>query len=223
MKMKKMIMAAAILGGGCFYARRRRIMKYWYMFGLFALWASMGSFISCERKEPAKTGRVDSESGSFLLYTYDDAGNQGDSSITLDRKTIRNEKGEEETVWALSGKVTTKYAYGYAGAVLIPDDNSLARLQSGAETVKLRINGDEKRYRFSVDTENVTDGNNFGMEITAPRRAETVSIPLAGLKQEPGWGVKVPFDRTLIKNLKIQTIGQPVQSFQFTIHGVEIP
>jgi hypothetical protein len=198
-------------------------MKYRYVFGLFILWINMGGFISCERKEPAKTGRVDSESGSFSLYTYDDAGNQGDSSITLDRETVRNEKGEEETVWALNGRVTTKYDYGYAGAVLVPNDNSLARLQSGAEMIKLRISGDGKRYRFSVDTENVTDGNTFGMEITAPQRAETINIPMAGLKQEPGWGEKVPFDRALIENLKIQTIGQPIQSFQFTIHSVEIP
>jgi hypothetical protein len=88
--------------------------------------------------------------------------------------------------------------------------------------VKLRISGDGGRYRFSLDTENVKDGNTFGTEITAPERAGEIVIPLASLKQEDGWGVKVPFDPTLIENLKIQTIGQPVSSFSFTIRRVEV-
>jgi hypothetical protein len=198
-------------------------MKRRYLIGALVLWTSLGSFTACGKKELADTGRLDSDSASFSLYTYDDSSNKGDSSIALCRETLRNEKGEEETVWTLSGKVTRKYQYGYTGVVLVPDDKTLARLQSGAETIKLRMSGDGRRYRFSVDTENVTDGNTFGKEIIVPERSGEIIISIAGLKQESGWGTAMPFDRTLIKNLKIQTIGQPVLSFRFTIHSVELP
>jgi hypothetical protein len=47
---------------------------------------------------------------------------------------------------------------------------------------------ERRRYRFSVDTENVTDGNTFGGEITVPERSGEIIISIAGLKQETGWG-----------------------------------
>jgi hypothetical protein len=175
---------------------------------------------ACKKQEPAQAGRIDAESGSFTLYPYDDAMDKGDSSIAIQRETLRNEKGEDETAWAFNGKVTTKFPYGYAGVVIIPDDKTLARLRADAETIKLRISGDGRRYRLSLDMENITDYNTFGTEITVPRRAEDIVIPVTSLKQE-AWGIQAPFDRTQIKNLKIQTIGQPVPSFRFTLYRVE--
>jgi hypothetical protein len=197
-------------------------MKHRHVSGVLILWIGLGCFTACGGKAAVEAGKLESAGGSFTLYSYDDSDNRGDSSITLYRETLRNEQGEEETAWTLSGKVTVKYEDGYAGVVLIPDDKTLARLKGGAEAVKLRISGDGKRDRFSVDTENVKDGNTFGREITAPEWAAEIVIPLASLKQDE-WGIKVPFDPALIANLKIQTIGQPVSSFSFTIHGVEIP
>jgi hypothetical protein len=188
----------------------------------FILFAVLVFVTACGRKEAVKAGTLDTEGGSFSLYAYDDSSNKGDSSITLYRETVRGAAGEDEIVWTLSGSVTGKYEYGYAGVSIIPDGKTLARLQNGAETIKLRISGDGKRYRFSVETKNVTDDNTFGKEITVPRRSGEIIIPIAGLKQED-WGIIVPFDQSLITNLKIQTIGQPVPSFRFTIHRIEIP
>jgi hypothetical protein len=196
-------------------------MKYWYVIGALILWIGLGGFTACGGKEAVDTGTLTWESSSFLLAPYDDSATRGDSSITLHRETLRDEKGEDETVWTARGKVTKKYEYGYAGVAITPDDKTLARLQSDAETIKLRISGDGRRYRVSVETENVTDGNNFGMEITAPKRTEEIVIPIAGLKQENGWGRTVMFDRTMITRLKIQTIGQP-SSFRFILHRIEI-
>ncbi|MDR2792831.1 MAG: hypothetical protein LBB61_04085 [Treponema sp.] len=78
----------------------------------------------------------------FTVHPYDDSAGKGDSSIALLRETLQNEEGEEETAWTLSGKVTTKYQDGYAGVVLVPGGKTLTRLQSGAETIKLRMSGD---------------------------------------------------------------------------------
>jgi hypothetical protein len=161
-------------------------MKYRYLPGILILWMAFGGFTACGRKEAVTTGRLDSESGSFSLYTYDDSADRGDSTIALYRETVRNEKGEEESAWTLRGKVTTKYEYGYAGVVLVPDEKNLARLRDSAETIKPRISGDGRHYRLSVDTENVTDGNTFGTEITTPERSGEIVISVAALKQYPG-------------------------------------
>jgi hypothetical protein len=195
-------------------------MKYRYLFGLCILGIILGCFTACGG---ITSSGVEYFAGEpFSLYTYNDRVDHGDSSITMRRETLQNEKGEEETVWTLSGTVTTTYADGYAGVVLQPNSEILAHLRNGAETIKLRISGDDRRYRFSVDTENVKDGNNFGRDITAFSQVTAISIPIADLEQEPGWGEKVTFDRTVIKNLKIETRGQPIQSFRFSIHSVEI-
>jgi hypothetical protein len=196
-------------------------MRYRYLICALVIGISAG-FAACGKKEAVKAGRIDSDNASFTLYTYDDSADGGDSSIAMYRQTARNENGGNTTVWTFSGKVTAKFQYGYAGNVIIPDDETLARLQNGAEKIKLRISGDGKEYRLSFDTENVKDGNTFGRIITFPKRYEDMVIPVASLKQDPGWGTKVEFDRKLIKNLKIQTVGQPVPSFSYTVHSLAI-
>ncbi|MDR0684795.1 MAG: CIA30 family protein [Spirochaetaceae bacterium] len=196
-------------------------MRYRYLICAFVLWASVG-FTACEEKTAVKAGKLNLENGSFSLYIYDDAADRGDSSIAMSQQTVRNEKGENATVWRFNGKVTTKYTYGYTGVVILPDDKNLALLQNSAEKIKLRVSGDNREYRLSVDTENVKDGNTFGRTITFPKRYEDIVIPIASLKQDSGWGTAVPFKQELIKNLKIQTVGQPVSSFSFTIHSVAI-
>jgi hypothetical protein len=195
-------------------------MQYQYLICALILWIGAG-FTACEQKAAVKTGKLDLETGSFSLYPYDDSASGGDSSIALSRQTVRNEKGENADAWTLSGNVTTKYEYGYAGVVIVPDDKTLARLQNSAEKIKVRVSGDGRKYRLSVDTENVTGGNTFGREIVFPKRYEDMVIPIAGLQQE-NWGTLVPFEQALIKNLKIQTVGQPVPSFSFTIHSIAI-
>ncbi|MDR2095491.1 MAG: CIA30 family protein [Treponema sp.] len=178
-------------------------------------------FTGCGGKGAVEAGRLESADGCFTLYTYDDATDRGNSVITLYRESIMDETGGEEAAWTVRGRVSAKYKDGYAGVVLVPDEKTLERLRGGAEAVKLRISGDGGRYRFSLDTENVKDGNTFGREITAPERAAEIVIPFASLKQDV-WGVQAPFDPALIRNLKIQTVGQPVSSFSFTIRRVEV-
>jgi hypothetical protein len=140
------------------------------------------------------------------------------------RQTVRSETGTDETVWALRGKVTAKYEYGYAGLSIIPDEEALARLRNGAKEIRLWISGDDKQYRFNVETENVSDGNTFGKAVVFPKRLTQVTILVSStdLKQEPDWGIKTDFNPALITTLKIQTIGQPVPSFNFRIHRIEI-
>jgi hypothetical protein len=182
------------------------------------------SLAACTGEEAVTEGCIDSDSGIFMLYPYDDAQDHGDSSIKMARQSVRNENGTDETVWALSGRVTAKYQYGYAGLSIIPDDKALARLRNGAKEIRLWINGDGKRYRFSVEMEDAVGDNTFGKSLVFPRRMEEAVIHISSddLKQNPGWGIKTAFNPSLITTLKIQTIGQPVSSFKFRVHRIEI-
>jgi hypothetical protein len=90
-------------------------------------------FSGCGGKGAVEAGRLESADGSFTLYTYDDVKDRGNSSIALYRESIMDETGGEDAAWTLRGRVTTKYQYGYAGVVLVPDDKTLERLRGGAQ------------------------------------------------------------------------------------------
>jgi hypothetical protein len=201
---------------------RRYGMKY--LFRMIAVCAAIAGFVACNSGEPVNVGKISSNAGVFELFTYDDSKSGGDSSIRMARKTIRSKGTADETVWALTGKVTTKFNYGFVGLTIKPDKETLALLRGNAKEIHLWISGDGGRYRFSCDTENVHDGNTFGREIVFPKRTEeqVIKISTEDLKQD-SWGEKqVDFDRSLIINLKIQTIGQPIKSFNFNIHRIEL-
>ncbi|MDR3284643.1 MAG: CIA30 family protein [Treponema sp.] len=153
-------------------------------------------------------------------YTYRDAGDGGSSTITKnDEKT----PGKAEIIHSFSGDVTTKYRYGYAGVVIALLAEELQTDLKNAAGLRFMFSGDGRAYRFSVDTSNVKDGNTFGQEITAPQNPKEVIILFKDLQQNDWEGSPhVPFDAGLITQLKIQTVGQPISSFNFKIWNLEI-
>jgi hypothetical protein len=168
---------------------------------------------ACNRQTSLSEGVLSAADGSFTLYTYNDKERNGSSWIRM------TQTGEDAAL-SFSGRVTTRFPYGFAGIVLIPDEALLAAIRSKAIGVTLHISGDGKNYRFSIDADNITDGNTFGREFGAPQTVSEITFMVDSLRPE-AWGDSRVFDPALIKNFKIQTIGQPIADFAFRVHGIK--
>jgi hypothetical protein len=155
----------------------------------------------------------------FDWYIYTDKNDGGSSTI---KQTTNTLAGKLDVVHTFTGKVTTRYRYGYAGVIISPLNEQVLSALKTAKGIKFMFSGDGKKYRFIVDAENITDGNTFSKEIFAAEAPKEITINYDELRQEDGWGKQVEFNRNLIKELKIQTLGQPIDSFRFEIRGIEI-
>jgi hypothetical protein len=158
---------------------------------------------------------------SYIVGTYDDHASQNGTSTITKTEAEETIGGKKLTTYAFEGKVTTKYQYGFAGVILIPDDATKAALAAG-KGVTFKVVGDGKRYRFAVETPGGAD-NHYGKEFLAAKNKETtVSIEYKSMSQELYWGEKKDFKASDIIQLKIQTIGQPIPSFNFKIYDIQV-
>jgi len=155
----------------------------------------------------------------FSWAVYDDTANGGSSVITM-KSTTEKIDGKEVYAVTFTGKVTTKYQYGFAGAVANPDDATLAALKSG-KGISFETAGDGKKYRVRIETADITDYDYFGKEFVASKNAQEIVVPYTALTQE-GWGAKKKFDPSKIVKVSFQTIGQPISSFEFKIIDLKV-
>jgi len=154
-------------------------------------------------------------SNSDKWSLFDDKGDNGSSKISR-KSEIVNIDGNDVLSVTLTGTVTTKFQYGYAGATADGDPAVIEALKS-ASAITFKTKGDGKTYRVRVETSNVTDYDYFGFVFTAPKgKAVEVTVPYSKLKQE-GWGAPKKFDAANAKKVSFQTVGQPIESFEFTI------
>jgi hypothetical protein len=158
---------------------------------------------------------------SFMVATYDDQASQNGTSTITKTEAEETIGGKKLATYAFEGKVTTKYQYGFVGVLLIPDAATKAALAAG-KGVTFKVLGDGKRYRFAVETPGGAD-NHYGKEFaTIKNKESTITIDYASMKQELYWGEPKTFKASDIIQLKIQTIGQPIPSFNFKIYDIQI-
>jgi hypothetical protein len=158
---------------------------------------------------------------SFYAVTYDDKASQNGTSFINKVEDEEKIGGKTVKTFAFDGKVTTKYQYGFAGAIFIAADDETAEALWAAKGIKFKVVGDGKRYRFKAETPGGAD-NHYGKEFATKKDQEnTVTIMFNTMAQEPYWGEKKPFKADEIKQLQIQTIGQPISSFKFKIYDFE--
>jgi hypothetical protein len=158
---------------------------------------------------------------TFSIFTYDDQKSQNGTSTITKTEAEETIGGKKVTTYAFEGKVTTKYQYGFVGVILEPDAATQKLLAAG-KGVRFKVQGDGKRYRFAVETPGGAD-NHYGKEFaTIKNKESTVTIEYSTLKQELYWGEPKTFKSAEIIQLKIQTVGQPIPSFNFKIYDIEI-
>jgi hypothetical protein len=112
---------------------------------------------------------------SFSFFPFDDKGNGGSSEIKMD-STMETIQGKEYPVSTITGKVTTKYQYGFIGVAVKPDPKMLELLKS-AKGIKFKVIGDGRKYRVKVETSDITDFDHYGKEF-ATKKGEPVEITI---------------------------------------------
>ncbi|MDR0910778.1 MAG: CIA30 family protein [Spirochaetaceae bacterium] len=197
-------------------------MKKMMKGSIFLMVAVMILLANCNRGKSVESWPLVTDAGVFTVYPYSDRDNnmKGSSMIRMKEKDNSGAATTEKYLY-VKGRVTTQYPYGYAGIAIKPDAKALEALRSNIAGIKMRISGDGKQYRFSLDTSNVTDGNTFGKIFNAPKNPDDIEFKFSDLTQEP-WGNIQSFEQILIQNLKIQTVGQPISAFNFSIFNIEI-
>ena len=151
-------------------------------------------------------------------FTYDDkeAPNNGSSSISM-----KSAKEGDALAVSVTGSVTKKFQYGFAGFGVNPSKTELERLKV-AKGIKFKVIGDGRAYRVRVEISNVKDYNHYGkVFITKPGQVVEVIVPYASLEQEP-WGTKLVFKKGNIQKISFQTTEQPISKFELKIISMEI-
>jgi hypothetical protein len=151
---------------------------------------------------------------AFSWKTFDDKARNGTSEITMTEST-ETANGKDFVAKAFAGKVTTKYQYGFVGAIAIPDAATL-EIAKGATGITLKVAGDGKKYRVRVETSDIGDSCYYGKEFTATKAEPDLTIPYKSMVQE-SWGVKKSFNPANITQVSFQTVGQPISSFAFKV------
>ncbi|MCQ2610492.1 MAG: CIA30 family protein [Treponema sp.] len=140
-------------------------------------------------------------------YGYSDKdGNNGSSTV----KVVEANGGA-----TMTGTVTTKYQYGFAGMGIDADP-----AYKTARGIRLTVKGDGKLYNVRVETTDRPDYCFHEFTFKAPANATTIEIPYSKLFQEE-WGKQKAFDPAKIRGISFQTVGQPIASFNLTCVKVE--
>lgn len=145
------------------------------------------------------------------VYTDAD-GNGGSSTATV---TVEND------VTKVTGTVTTKYQYGFAGITLIGDKDAFIEELKNAKGIKLTVKGDGKDYNVRIETSDRSDYCFHEYTFKATEKETTYEIPFKKLVQE-SWGKQKKFDVKKITTVSIQTIGQPIDSYSLEVVKLEI-
>ncbi len=150
-----------------------------------------------------------------------DANDKGSSTaeLTVSDETIDGKK--YEGVATLKGTVTTKFQYGYAGMYSV-DGAPLEKLLQNGSGIELAVSGDGAMYDVRIETSDRKDYCYHKFTFQAPKgKVKKYTIPYSKLKQD-SWGVPKKFDKSLIKNVSFQTIGQPIKSYELKVINVEV-
>jgi len=156
---------------------------------------------------------------TFTYGTADDKDKGGTSVIKLvtAKETIG---GKEYDVNTVTGSVTTKFQYGFVVFLAVPDDQMMTVLKT-ATGIKFKTSGDGQKYQVRVETSDITDFDFYGKVFVAPKgNPVDMIIPYAKLSQL-GWGAKKTFNPANIKQITVQTVGQPIAAISYKFFDLQ--
>jgi hypothetical protein len=157
--------------------------------------------LSCSNKG-AKSGG--GGAGVWTWGAFNDAAKEGSSQITVieDLETIN---GESMMTYDISGEITGKYIYGYAGWYAYPDDPTMEALRE-AKSFSFKVLGDGQTYYAMVTTSDIEDGCYYRVAFdTKKDQAVTVTVKMDSLWQPETWGVKKKFNQNNAVQIQWQT------------------
>lgn len=155
-------------------------------------------------------------------YSFNDETDGGKSVSQLNVGAPLAEGGPCSLQW--SGKVTTDYEYGFAGIGLDLGSTTL----SGYKSLVFKVRGDGAAYRVKLPMQSQlakSEYNFHGADMNCgdgTANWKTVTIDLATLQQEPGWGTSVKMNLADVGKIQIQTKGQPIPAFACEIAALSL-
>jgi hypothetical protein len=150
----------------------------------------------------------DNEQGKPTLATgdwfvYNDENDKGNSTVNIvsAEETI---DGNKVMVHTVTGNVTTKFQYGFAGWGLNADEKTL-ELYKTAKSVSFKILGDGLKYTIKFKTSNVKDYAYYEYSFNTQKgEALLIEVPIKFFMQ-PSWGQSVKKDQSLATGIEWQT------------------
>jgi hypothetical protein len=126
--------------------------------------------------------------GDWMVYNDQEGdGGSSTSNIVSSEQVI---DGKTVMVHHVTGNVTTKFQYGFAGWGLNHDDETLERYRT-AKTLSFWILGDGKRYTIKFKTERITDYGYFEYSFNTEEGTPLyVEVPIRYFMQ-PSWAAAV--------------------------------
>jgi endoglucanase len=149
---------------------------------------------------PKKTVPTIETEGTWEWETFDDASDDGISTITFN---------ENAGVVTVSGEVIGDAGGGlefaYVGWKAIPDNSVTLNFLKAATEISFKVTGDGKQYKLKLPMSNIDDGDHYTMTFPTTNGVETtVTLDISQFAQE-GWGKQKPFDQSLIESIQWQT------------------
>jgi len=108
--------------------------------------------------------------------------------VALDPKGSEDSPKGSLHLWGRLG--ANQAPWSWAGANLYLSQGKAPTDMSKYATITFNVRGDGGRYALKIVKSNVTDGDHFKYEFSAPAQWTRVKIPLASFTQA-GWGKKV--------------------------------
>ncbi|MCI0662586.1 MAG: CIA30 family protein [Acidobacteria bacterium] len=119
----------------------------------------------------------------------------------------------------LSGRVTTDFQYGYAGASLSLNPERKDKDLTGYSAIRFYARGDGGRYRVELWSSAIKGGDHYGKDFIATRDWMLVEIPFSQLSQI-GFGMAAPWTGTDVHSLGFMTASQPREKYLLQIDEI---
>jgi hypothetical protein len=139
--------------------------------------------------------------GEWMVYNDENDNGSSTSNIVSAEEVIG---GKTVMVHHITGNVTTKFQYGFAGWGLNQDDATL-ELYKTAKAVSFWILGDGQRYTIKFKTSNIRDYAYFEFSFNTEKDEPIyVEVPVKFFMQ-PSWGEPARMNQALVTGVEWQT------------------
>jgi len=174
---------------------------------LLALFVVFCAFIfSCQTTGGA--AKTDTGPGTPTLATgewmvYNDENDKGSSTVSI-KSAEETIDGRKVMVHHITGNVTTKFQYGFAGWGLNADEATM-NLYKTAKSFSFWILGDGQRYTIKYKTSNVKDFAYYEYSFDTEKGVPLlIEVPMKFFMQ-PSWGEPAKKDQSLVTGVEWQT------------------
>jgi len=141
-------------------------------------------------------------------------------SSTAEAKLISGGANSSKHALNVSGDVTTKTPFGFAGVVVSLGKKTEQNFDiSQYSGIKFNTRGDGKTYRLVILTAAVKDYDDFSYTFSAPEDWKEIVVPFSKLRQF-GFGKKVEWTAGDVQAIEFMTLGAPHERFDLYIDDI---